>query len=349
MNSSVLRFVFVALFAIGLSLQAVAQSNAGTTLPTKPGAIKVGKVTGTVRCLSADAQARELKVGDIVIETDTITTDKGALVVLVFANGASVKLGSDTVLKIEEFKMDPLDEDVVVAKLEREPSSSTTKLLMTRGELVGDVKHLNYDKGSTFNITTPVGAAGIRGTTFRIVFRPSGDGKSFTFQLSTADGRVAFEGTVQAPADVSVPQGEELVVTAEATVDPTTGAVEVTKVDVPAATTTISPEASAQITQAVVTAITEAAQTVTITTTDQQQAATTDTNSGGTTGPTNTTPEETKSDQSTTQETTKSSENSNSSNTTPTDTTPTGNTNTPGTTPPGATQPTKPLTPGAGG
>jgi hypothetical protein len=346
MKSAVFRFVCVALFAIGLSLHAVAQSNAGTTQPTKPGAIKVGKVSGTVRCLSADAQARELKAGDTVVETDTVTTDKGALVVLVFANGSSVKLGSDTVLKIEEFKMDPLDEDVVVAKLEREPSTSRTKLLMTRGELVGDVKHLNYDKGSSFNITTPVGAAGIRGTTFRIVFRPSGDGKSFTFQLSTADGRVAFEGTVQAPADVSVPQGEELVVTAEATIDPTTGVVEVTNVEVPASTTAISSDASAQITQAIVTVITEAAQTVTITVSDQQQAANTNTGSGGTPGSTNTPGNEEKKsdDQSSTKEGTKSNEGSEGSSSSPTD-----NTNPGGTNPPGATQSGKPLTPGAGG
>lgn len=339
MKSSVLRFVCVALFAIGLSLHVMAQSRASATAPTKPGAIKVGKVEGTVHCTSADAAARQLKVGDTVIETDTITTDKGALIVLVFANGASVKLGSDTVLKIEEFKMDPLDEDVVVAKLEREPSASTTKLMMTRGELVGDVKHLNYDKGSTFNISTPVGAAGIRGTTFRIVFRPSGDGKSFTFQLSTADGRVAFEGTVQAPADVSVPQGEELVVTAEATVDASTGAIEVTNVVVPASTTPISTEATTQITQALVTVITEAAQTVTITTSDQQKAGNTDTTSGS--GSSNTTTGNT------TSEGNKSEEKKSEDTKTDTPTDNTNNTNS-SNNPPGATPTAPKLTEGAG-
>lgn len=366
MKSSVIRFVFVALFAIGLSLHAVAQSGAGTATLAKPGAIKVGKVDGAVYRLTADGQSLQLKVGDTVIETDTVSTDKGALVVLVFANGASIKLGSDTQLKIEEFKMDPLDEDVVVAKLEREPSASKTKLMMTKGELVGDVKHLNYDKGSTFNISTPVGAAGIRGTTFRIVFRPTGDGKSFTFQLSTADGKVAFEGTVQAPAGVEVPKGEELVVTAEATVDATTGAVEVTKVDVPASTTPISAEATTQITQAIVTVITEAAQTVTITTSDQQNAANTDTSSGSGSSNTNTgdtTSEEKKSeetkkdepktDESTTKETPKSSEGSDNSNPTPTDTSPTNNTPTDNTNnstpPPGSTVTAPKTTPGAGG
>lgn len=280
MKSSVLRFVLVGLFAIGLTLHAVAQQGAAAPLPTKAGAIKIGKVEGTVLRLTADSRSVPLKVGDTVIETDSVKTEKGALVVLVFANGASVKLGSETLLRIEEFKMDPLDQDVVVSKLESEPTVSTTKLNLAFGEMVGDVKHLNRDKGSSFKINTPVGAAGIRGTTFRIVFRPSGDGKSFTFQLSTADGRVAFEGTVQAPANVEVPTNQEIVVTAEATVDATTGQVEVTSVSVPATTQPISADATQAITTAVVNAITEAAQNTTITTNEQQQSASTDTGTG---------------------------------------------------------------------
>lgn len=338
MKSSVLRFVFVALFAIGLSLQATAQSAAGVSVPTKAGAIKVGKIEGAVHRLTADGRSAELKLGDTLIETDTVTTSKGALVVLVFANGASVKLGGDSKLKIEEFKMDPLGEDIVLSKLESEPTVSKTSLNLAYGEMVGDVKHLNKDKGSSFNITTPVGAAGIRGTTFRIVFRPSGDGKTFTFQLSTADGKVAFEGTVQAPSNVEVPKDQELVVTAEATVDPSTGSVQVTKVEVPAATTTISAEASAQITQAVTAAITEASKNVTITTNDQQQAANTDTNTNNSTpqntGSGNTTTEEKKSDT--------PSETKKSTDSTPTDNKPAANT-------PGATTTNPSLTPGAGG
>ncbi|HLP26496.1 MAG TPA: FecR domain-containing protein [Acidobacteriota bacterium] len=280
MKSSVLRFVFVGLFAIGLTLHAFAQQGSAAPLPTKAGAIKIGKVEGTVLRVTADSRSTPLKVGDTVIETDSVKTEKGALVVLVFANGASVKLGSETLLRIEEFKMDPLEEDVVVSKLDSEPSISTTKLDLAFGEMVGDVKHLNRDKGSSFKISTPVGAAGIRGTTFRIVFRPTGDGKSFTFQLSTADGRVAFEGTVQA-REVEVPTNQEIVVTAEATVDATTGQVDVTSVNIPATTQPISSEATQAITTAVVNAITEAAKNTTITTNEQQQSANTETGTSG--------------------------------------------------------------------
>lgn len=327
-------------------------------MPTKAGAIKVGKVEGTVLRLTADSRSVPLKAGDTVIETDSVKTERGALVVLVFANGASVKLGSETLLRIEEFKMDPLEEDVVVSKLEAEPSVSTTKLNLAFGEMVGDVKHLNRDKGSSFKINTPVGAAGIRGTTFRIVFRPSGDGKSFTFQLSTADGRVAFEGTVQAPANVEVPTNQEIVVTAEATVDATTGQVEVTSVNIPATPQPISAEATQAITTAVVSAITEAAQNTTITTNEQQQSASTDTGTGtsGGTGGADTgttsgegnsgTGGENSSNNSNTNTGPSNESNSNNSNTSNSGT-PSGNTNPPPNNVPVVT-PTR-TTPGSGG
>lgn len=267
MKHAVLRFAFAALFSLGLFLHAAAQTPA---LPTKAGVIKVGKVEGAASRLTADGQSLAIKPGDVLIESDTVRTTKGAMVVLVFANGSSVKVGSESVLRIEEFKMDPLAEDVQVAKLTSEPSVSLTTLNLTRGELIGDVKHLNEKGGSHFKINTPVGAAGIRGTQFRIKFVPSGDGKTFTFTLSTADGKVNFSGTVQAPANVDVPKDQELVVTAEATVDTTTGTVTVQSIQVPTTTTTISSEATQAITTAVTQAVEAATDTI-ITVTEQQQ------------------------------------------------------------------------------
>lgn len=267
MKSWALRLIACAAFALGLVLSAVAQ--------TTPGVIKAGKIEGEVFRITADGRSIQVKAGDTLIETDTVTTGSKALVVLVFMNGSSVKLGPESKLRIEEFKMDPLGEDIAVAELKAEPSVSKTVLNLAQGEMVGDVKKLN--RSSSYNIRTPVGAAGIRGTTFRIVFRPTGDGRSFTFQLATAEGVVVFEGTTAAPANVAVPDNQEIVVTAEATVDTTTGAIQVTNVEVPAATTTISADAQASITQAVTTVITEAVQSTTITLSEQQQQATTQT------------------------------------------------------------------------
>jgi hypothetical protein len=277
MKTWVLRFVFGALLALGLSLTATAQ--------TAPGVIKVGKVQGSATRLTASGAASPVKAGDSIQETDTITTAEGSLVVLVFMNGSSVKIGAKSKLSIEEFKMDPLAEDVVVSKLgNNEPSVSKTVLNLAEGELVGDVKKLNIAKGSSFNIKTPVGAAGIRGTQFRIVFIPKGDGRSFTMQLQTADGHVVFTTQAQA-APVDVLTQKEIVITAEVSVDKTTGAVSVVSVDVPPAATTLSTADTTAITTTATTLLQETAKTTVITVTEQQ-AASSNTNSGtsGTSG-----------------------------------------------------------------
>lgn len=347
MKTWALRFAFCAVVAIGLFLNASAQPAATTPAdPTRAGVIKVGKVDGEVIRSTSAGESTALKVGDTLIETDTVTTGARAQVVLVFMNGSSVKLGADTKLEIATFKMDPLAEDIVVAKLESEPTVSKTELKLAYGEMIGDVKHLNT--GSSFNIQTPVGAAGIRGTQFRIVFRPSGDGRSFTFQLSTADGRVVFEGTGQSSgAPINVPKDEEIIVTAEATVDTATGTVTVTSVDVPATTVPISEAAKTTITEAVTTAITQAVQATTITTTEQQQSSNntqTDTNSNSNNTNSNSSAE--KKDDTTTPGTDASSNSTNNTNATNNQSSNNTNNNAPDSTPSTNTgNPNPPATP----
>ena len=111
---------------------------------------------------------------------------------LVFSNGSTVNLAQDSHLAIDQFLQDPFGQEIKVADLKGEPSTSHTKLNLTYGELVGNVKKLKGD--SSFLVQTPVGAAGIRGTTFMITYRPSGTGQAF-FSLSTASGDIIFQGT----------------------------------------------------------------------------------------------------------------------------------------------------------
>jgi hypothetical protein len=76
--------------------------------------------------------------------------------------------------------------------------------------MVGEVKKLNTTGGSAYSVKTPVGAAGIRGTVYRIVFKPSANGKAF-FTISTADGVVVMQ-EVANTADIPVEAGKEVVV-----------------------------------------------------------------------------------------------------------------------------------------
>jgi len=276
MKTFALRFLIGIFVATALSLTAWAQ--------TKPGLIKAVKVQGEVYKLTKDGQSAKLAEGGLLTESDTVTTGKASSVVLVFMNGASVKVAQESKLAVEEFLMDPLDTPINVSQLTKEPSISKTKLNLAYGEVVGEVKHLNREAGSTFNIETPVGAAGIRGTTFRIVFRPTGDGKAFKFTLSTAEGIVLFTGTSQGGAGVDVPKDKEVVVTAD--IDPVTGKVSSLEVsDVQ----NISPAAFQVITDSVNSAIVQAQQTTNFTPEEQHNPPTTPGNANPESGGTNNT------------------------------------------------------------
>lgn len=245
MKISALRLVLYAALAFGLSLNAAAQSDLGK--------IVAARVEGDVQKVLKDLSSAPLNNGDQLFETQTVKTGKSSSVVLVFENGSSVKLGAESSLAIDEFKIDPLGEAVDMSTLKAEPTVSKTSLNLAYGEMVGDVKKLNTDKGSSFNIKTPVGAAGIRGTIFRIVFRPSADGKAF-FTVSTADGRVVMEGVTT--QDIAVESGKEVVVTVDVPepaapgTPPTESAppVIVTQ-DIPPATAAVITEAAVSITQ----------------------------------------------------------------------------------------------------
>jgi hypothetical protein len=220
-----------------LAFVAVVGAQAQTPAPTRvPGRIIAAKVAGTVTAILPDGSRSVLTNNAPVAEKSVITTAADASVILVFSNGATVNLGANSSLSIKRFLQDPFDSQVTASDLTDEPSTSDTELELTRGELVGNVKHLRKEKGSSFTVNTPVGAAGIRGTTFRIVFRPDASGKVF-FTLSTAEGAILFE----APANtgVSVESGKEVAISVDVTVD-AAGKVSITTPPTVGGTTEIS-------------------------------------------------------------------------------------------------------------
>jgi hypothetical protein len=204
MKISVLfRFLFCAFLATGASVGLVAQDS--------PGRIIAAKVQGAVQKIAVDGTVAPLKNGESLTQKDTVVTGKGASVVLVFENGSTVRIGAESRLEVETFTMDPLDRPIAdLSALKQEPSRSQTVLNLSYGEMVGEVKKLNTTGGSAYSVKTPVGAAGIRGTVYRIVFKPSANGKAF-FTISTADGVVVMQ-EVANTADIPVEAGKEVVV-----------------------------------------------------------------------------------------------------------------------------------------
>jgi hypothetical protein len=237
------------------------------------GRIVVAKVKGTVTALDKATNTRkELHDNDAITQNYVVTTAADSSVILVFSNGSTINVAQDSTLAVDEFLQDPFSSQYSMATATEEPSTSTTKLTLTRGELVGNVKHLHKDAGSSFSVNTPVGAAGIRGTTFRIVFRPDSSGKAF-FTLSTAEGVVILTGTNSATQQVPVVTGKEVVVTVEVNVDTATGAVTITAppqiqqaTSIPAVTQATIAAAVQQIVQTNTTVIFTSATTNTTTT-----------------------------------------------------------------------------------
>lgn len=188
------------------------------------GRILVAKVTGTVNRIM-DGATTACTVNDVVPPKTKISTGGNSSVVLVFSNGATVELGEQSELVVEEFQQDPFGAMVKLSEVEEEPSRSRTVLALNRGELVGNVKRLRYDLGSSFLVQTPVGAMAVRGApaAYRLVFRPSGAGQAF-FNLSCAKGNLVFQQQQSATPEgggrvtgLMVPAGQEIVITVSVT------------------------------------------------------------------------------------------------------------------------------------
>lgn len=237
MHKNLLNWIFLLGLVALFSSQALAQG-------TAPGRIVLARVTGSVTLTNkADNSTRPAVNNEQIAAGYVVTTAPEASVVLVFSNGSTVNLRGDSQLDIETFLQDPFAEDFRITEATAEPSTSTTRLNLSRGELIGQVKTLNSSGGSTFVIQTPVGAAGIRGTTFRIVFRPDGAGNAF-FALTTVEGNVVLaRGGVEIPVAALNNQTQEIAIQVDVSVDTTTGTVTVTT---PAGQTfTVQPAAAA--------------------------------------------------------------------------------------------------------
>lgn len=252
------KTVFLWIFLLGLCLTATTALQAQATLP---GRIVLARVTPDVTVTNkATGETKAAANAMEIAQNYTVTTGKTGSVVLVFSNGSTINLKQDSVLDIEQYLQDPFDTPFNPATATAEPTVSNTKLNLTRGELVGNVKKLDKARNSSFSVQTPVGAAGIRGTTFRIVYRPSGTGTAF-FSLTTTEGNVTLEatGAVAIPVASNPEQGEtpkEVVI--EVQVNDVTGVVTITT---PTGGTVVIDAPAASV-AAVTTSVTEVVQAV---------------------------------------------------------------------------------------
>lgn len=161
----------------------------------------------------------ELRLDDKVPQTAKINTGPDSGAVLIFSNGATLRLGAETELVLQEFLQEPFAATIKLSEMAEEPSRSRAALALNRGELVGNVKKLKLDNGSSLTVATAAGVADTGCGNFRIAFRPTDTGQS-VFTLDAVGCDVGFtppsgDGDAKAGGErrVVVRAGQEIGVT----------------------------------------------------------------------------------------------------------------------------------------
>ncbi len=128
------------------------------------GNVRVIKVTGSsAKLLSPAGKTTALQEGMFIQQGAKIVTGGDSSVSLVFENGSSVEVEPSSSFSIDEFVQDPFSsENLDYKTIDKAPSRSVTKISVPQGSIIFNVA--KQKPGSTFDIVTPVGVAGIRGT-----------------------------------------------------------------------------------------------------------------------------------------------------------------------------------------
>jgi hypothetical protein len=187
----------------------------------RPGAVMITDVTGDVTA-GMDDQQKPVKVDDRLRIGSTITTGRKSMATVMLSNGATLQIGSESALEVEEFGQAPISGSVKFAELKEEPTLSRTLLKLVRGDVAVQVKPLKVSRGSTFMLTIAAGTVKVGEGSFRASVRMSDLGLGVcTLEVQTGNAEFELVGASFAP----VPAGRKLAFALE--VDKTTGVLKV--------------------------------------------------------------------------------------------------------------------------
>ena len=138
------------------------------------GAVILAEKTDPVTFFGSDNQPlgkNSTIPGMLLPDGAAVQTGPGGNALLLLSNGTVVTVSENTKMKISSFVQEPFeDKGLSVGDLQEEPSSSSVLVDLDVGDLVVKTKKLN--KKSNFEIASPVGTAGIRGTQFGMGYSP---------------------------------------------------------------------------------------------------------------------------------------------------------------------------------
>ena len=131
-----------------------------------PGAYSAGSVKGDVSYkIAGSRQYQPLAAGVALPQGATIKTGANSTVLVVFGSGSTAVIEANSEVEISKFVQDVFSGPVPV---DAEPAVSSTEINIIEGSVTSKVAKLK--KGSTFTVSSPVGAAGVRGTTFKYTY-----------------------------------------------------------------------------------------------------------------------------------------------------------------------------------
>ncbi len=185
------RQIPIILLAVIFSFVACLRAQDTNTSQMKRGAIVVAAVQGKPKIFKPGAtQGKNVTKGMLVQQGEKILTGKAATVSLAFENGSVIQVEPDSSFVVEEFLQAPWDASAMdLSKMKTEPSNSKLETFLEYGEVTSGVKKLN--KGSSLNVTTPLGTAGIRGTDYQVGLQRDSNGASESLSVTVASGEVA--------------------------------------------------------------------------------------------------------------------------------------------------------------
>ena len=153
------------------------------------GALIVADMQGDVQFLDGQGktvEAGKIGPGDILPPDYSAVTGQPGKIIFILSNGTLMTLTENTKMKVRTFEQVPFDPGGKKLKdLENEPSQSKVEIDLDMGSLI--IKTKKLDKASSFDINSPVGVAGIRGTEFQMQSNPGAG-----IQLDVTESTVAF-------------------------------------------------------------------------------------------------------------------------------------------------------------
>jgi hypothetical protein len=154
------------------------------------GAVILAEKTDPVSFLDENNQSlgKSFSISGALLPEGTIVhTGAGGSALLLLSNGTIITISANTKMKVASFVQESFDDKgLSVGDLQEEPSSSSVLVDLEIGDLVVKTKKLN--KKSNFEISSPVGTAGIRGTQFGMGFSPKRG-----MSLDVTESKVSFK------------------------------------------------------------------------------------------------------------------------------------------------------------